>query len=44
MTVVVDLDDFDDDEIVEYVVRRRLVQRVIDADSGQQNKGRTPPQ
>lgn len=38
MPVEVELCDFDDDEIVKYVVQRRLVQKVLDADAAQQTK------
>lgn len=42
MPVEVELCDFDDDEIVKYVVRRRLVQQVLDADAAQQAKKQQP--
>lgn len=42
MPIEVDLEDFDDDEIVDYVVRNWLVQRVLDADAERQHKKTKP--
>jgi hypothetical protein len=42
MSVEIELDDFDEDEIIAHVVKRRLVQQVLEADAVRQNQKHKP--